>query len=161
MRSLLQFLGLSAKPNPDAGTFELGLADEFWFDKTLGRMLSACKARSCPEVTYEIRADNLGGGSFDAELLACYKKRDSKKAELVARFLYGAHVHTAHLTWGANHSDGGPIWDINDPNANKEVVREICDLLEELVYKGKREVPWDADYQYRDDPEVDPRSRAG
>ena len=67
MRSLLQFLGLSAKPNPCAQTFELSLADAYKYDKKLVEMRNLSTNISCREITYEIRADNLGGESFDSE----------------------------------------------------------------------------------------------
>ena len=87
MRSLLQFLGLSAQPNPCAQTFELSLAKGYKYYK---------------KITYEIRADNLGGESFDEKSVERYKAQYPEKAELLARFYCGVHVHTAHLTWGAN-----------------------------------------------------------
>jgi hypothetical protein len=139
MRSLLQFLGLSSSPNPCANKFELALADEYRFEKLLARM------RGASEVTYEIRAVNLGGQSFDDKALSDYKSMHPKKAELLARFHYGVHVHTAHLTWGANHEDGSLIWDIN--STDQTVVCEICDLLQKRVY-GQRNLPWDNNYEY-------------
>lgn len=151
MRSLMQFLGLSSSPNPDAGTFELGLAGEYKCHKKLAEMRNKCKGGGYREITYEIRADNLGGESFDAESLKRYKALDPKKAKVLARFLYGVHLHTAHLTWGANHSDEGSIWDINNSEANQEVVREICILLQKRVYKGGRKLPWDEGYRYTGD----------
>jgi hypothetical protein len=98
-------------------------------------------------VTYEIRADNLGGVSFDESYLKKYKKDSPSRAALLARFHYGVHVHTAHLTWGANHQANATIWDINNAVENREVVRAICDLLKERVYKS-RAVPWDANYSF-------------
>jgi hypothetical protein len=150
MRSLLQFLGLSASPNPSAQTFELGLV-EYKYDQKLAEMRKKPKCGGCSKITYEIRADNLGGESFDPNSLSRYKTNCPNEAKILARFLYGVHVHTAHLTWGANHSDKGPIWDINDQEANKEVVREICRLLQERVYKVSRKVPWDKEYRYTGD----------
>ena len=139
MRSLLQFLGLSSKPNPDAQSFELALAGRYKFL----RKKRCAHCRSFPEVTYEVRADNLGGKSFDSASLAQYKSDHPEEAELLARFLYGVHVHTAHLNWGANHSDTGPIWDINHAKDNKDVVQQIRRLLKERVY-GNRPFPEDA-----------------
>ncbi|MBI2930629.1 MAG: hypothetical protein HYY16_03175 [Planctomycetes bacterium] len=133
MRSLMQFLGLSSSPNPCAKKFELALAGDYRFEEPLARW------HGSTGVTYEVRADNLGSESFDDKALQDYKGQHAKEAELLARFHYGVHVHTAHLTWGANHSENGPIWNIN--SSDEDVVREICRLLKERVYKG-RNVPW-------------------
>ena len=141
MRTLLQFLGLAAKVNPDAKTCQLASAGEYQCTKALARMRSPEMARDCSDVTYEIRADNLGGESFDTDAVKAYKRDYPQKAELLARFLYGVHVHTAHLTWGANHGDNGVIWEIGDRDSNTKVAREICRLLKERVYRD-RDVPW-------------------
>jgi hypothetical protein len=140
MRSLLQFLGLKATPNPSAKKFELGLAD-YWSEKKLNALLNPSKQG--PKVTYEVRAANLGGRSFDAKLLEKYKNEYPDEATLLAKFMYGVHVHTAHLNWGANHSDAGTIWDINDTAANERAVIEICRLLKEHVYMGNKEPYWE------------------
>jgi len=150
MRSLLQFLGLSSSPNASAQTFELSLTDNYKVDRKLVDMLNQHKGSGCSNITYEIRADNLGGESFDGDSLGQYKKKYPEEANILARFLYGVHVHTAHLTWGANHSDKGPIWDINNNLENQQVVQEICRLLQKRVYKEGREVPWDNEYRYLD-----------
>jgi hypothetical protein len=145
MRSLLHFLGLSSSPNPSAGTFELGLAKEYKYHCLLAKMRNPGNY----EITYEIKADNLGGESFDDKSLARYKADYPGKVELLAKFHHGVHVHTAHLTWGANHSVNCAIWDINNEEANREVVEEICNLLQERVYKKTgRQVPWDEGYNY-------------
>lgn len=155
MRSLLQFLGLSSHAKPSAGTFELMARKKYNDDTKLAEMRNSCKRGGCSKITYEIRADNLGGESFDKASVKCYKQDNPKEAKVLARFLYGVHVHTAHLTWGANHSDKGPIWDINDSKANQEAVREICILLQKRVYKRGRKLPWDEGYRYTGDHDED------
>ncbi|MBN1575365.1 MAG: hypothetical protein JW913_02360 [Chitinispirillaceae bacterium] len=139
MRSLLQFLGLSASPNPCTKKFELRL-DRYWFDKKLVALLNPSNQGM---VTYEVKADNLGGRSFNAKSLEQYNKKYPDESDLLARFMYGVHVHTAHLNWGVNHSGAGTIWDINDSAINERAVVEICRLLKEHVYMGNREPYWE------------------
>ncbi|MEA3224993.1 MAG: hypothetical protein U9Q07_03520 [Planctomycetota bacterium] len=153
MRSLLQFLGLGSGPNLKTGALELWARDTYYDHKKLAKMRKTYKGSEQDKFTYEIRADNLRGDSFDEASLERYKQDNPKDAELLARFIYAAHQHTAHLTWGANHWDGKTIWDVGDPKANleEEVVRVICILLEERVYKGDRKPPWDKEYNFTGD----------
>jgi len=145
MRSLLQFLGLRSSEDPSAKTFELKVAGKYWDHSKLAGMRNPTK--NC-KITYEIRADNLGGKSFDDADLNQYKSKDPEMARLLARFLYGVNVSMAHITWGANHSDSDLVWNINDHRENQRVVVEICNLLQERVYGQSRKPPWDSQCRY-------------
>jgi len=138
-RGLLQFLGLSSAVNPAAREYVLKLEDSYKF-------VTPLVAVDCPhcghraKVTYEVRANNLGGNTFTGEQLKEFEKAHPREAAILARFHQGACIHTAHLTWGANHPDCGVVWNESGPD-DGIAVKALCDLLELRVYKA-RPLPW-------------------
>lgn len=142
-RSLVQFLGLTSTLNGDAGEYVLKLEDGYKF--VVYPAMPKCGTCGQPnKVTFEVRAENLGGQSFTGRELNEFKAKCRDRARILAHFHQGANVHTAHLTWGANHSDEGVVWS-SESSDDELAIKALCDLLKERVYK-ERDVPWNEMY---------------
>lgn len=139
MRSLLQFLDFASSYNTAAKCFQLEHAGPYVRVDPHGQPQGTAK------VTYEIRVGNLKGHAFDSADVAKHRQANRADAELLARFHNAAHVHTAHLTWGANHGDGWVLWDTDNGAEDLKVKRLICGLLLTRLYKHcnrERDIPW-------------------
>jgi hypothetical protein len=125
-RSILHFLGLDVKYNDNFKVHELAQHTH----RIQGR------------ATYEVMANNLGGLCFDDQAVEEFRRTQPIMAKLLARYLNGVNLHTAHLTWGANHSPDGAVWDINDHESNAKVIKFACEMLQSRVYFGARAAIW-------------------
>jgi len=133
MRSLFQFLGLGSCWNPSAGRYQLKKEEHYRASPRVYRSCG-CKGCSSTKVTYEIQASNLidnGRCSVQDVLGDCKGGSDE---EFIARFIEGVHGGTAHLTWGINHRDEEPVWDIDGADGNAKIRRLLFSLLEKHVY---------------------------
>jgi hypothetical protein len=126
-RSILQFLGLQVR-----------------FDK-FSKMycLDLYRHKFYGHRTHDVMAVNLGGKNIDEIDLKALALNGSNDACLLARYIQGIHVSTAHLTWGANHTSTNVIWDINNANNNKHALFLIMRFLKTNVYFGPRQIIWD------------------